>query len=74
MQEFAHLCQEKDSKVVLSVLPLWPKVYAKLSIVSYSIALVCANTVLTRALPGHQKLDAKIIPVSENFIENCYNT
>ena len=36
MQEFAHLCQVKDSKVVLSVLPLWPKVYAKLSIVSCS--------------------------------------
>ena len=36
MQDFAHLCQEKDSKVVLSVLPLWPKLYAKLSIVSYS--------------------------------------
>ena len=34
MQEFAHLCQEKDAKVVLSILPLWPKVYAKLSIVS----------------------------------------
>jgi len=34
MQEFAHLCQEKDAKIVLSVLPLWPKVYAKLSIVS----------------------------------------
>ena len=36
MQEFAHLCQEKDAKVVLSILPLWPKVYAKLSIVSRS--------------------------------------
>jgi len=36
MQEFAVLCQEKDVKVVLSVLPLWPKVYGKLSIVSHS--------------------------------------
>jgi len=35
MQDFAHLCQEKDAKIVLSVLPLWPKLYAKLSIVSY---------------------------------------
>ena len=38
MHEFAHLCQEKDASVVLSVLPLWPKVYAKLSIVSETAA------------------------------------
>ena len=37
MQEFARICQEKDAQVVLSVLPLWPKVYAKLSIVSKSV-------------------------------------
>ena len=34
MQEFAKLCQEKDANVISAVLPQWPKLFIRLSIVS----------------------------------------
>lgn len=39
MQDFGAMCQERDTEEVKGVLPYWPRIYCKISVVSCSFAL-----------------------------------
>lgn len=34
VQDFASMCQERDAEEVKGVLPYWPRIYCKISVVS----------------------------------------
>lgn len=36
VQDFGSMCQERDSEEVKGVLPYWPRIYCKISVVSWS--------------------------------------
>lgn len=37
MQEFGTMCKEREAEVVKGVLPYWPRIYCKISLVSIEV-------------------------------------
>lgn len=37
MQEFGAMCKEREAEVVKGVLPYWPRIYCKISLVSTKV-------------------------------------
>lgn len=38
MQEFGTMCKEREAEVVKGVLPYWPRIYCKISLVSIKVS------------------------------------
>lgn len=39
VQDFGSMCQERNAEEVKGVLPYWPRIYCKISVVSWSFTI-----------------------------------